>query len=291
MSGFDGRYGNQDTGTADEDEQSNNSIRLPERSEALIPFTLAASTRAMDLSPETVTDHPYAVRYRRARRRFFHRRRRPGALADLLRYRRRTDVAAVAPMVALSLGFAALTGVAAQVRVLLPFSPVPITGQTFAVLLAGVALGWRYGGLSQGLYAAIGAAGVPWFAGGGAGVGVLLGPTGGYVVGFVLAAVFVGYLTDYVPRLRRFRYLVVVLAVVNFGVIHLLGASYLGVYGWLFEGTVPTIESLLVQGVLPFVPGDVAKLVLVAGIGSAVVPGGSLDSDPERATALDGDHD
>lgn len=71
-----------------------------------------------------VVDHPYADRYRHARRRFFRRRRRPTAAA--------TDVA---PMVALSLGFAALTGVAAQVRVPLPFSPVPVTGQTFAVLL------------------------------------------------------------------------------------------------------------------------------------------------------------
>ena len=78
--------------------------------------------------------------------------------------------------VMLSLCFAGLTGLAAQVRVPLPFTPVPITGQVFAVLLGGVFLGGGYGALSQILYLGMGAAGVPWLAGGGS--GLPLGPTG-----------------------------------------------------------------------------------------------------------------
>ncbi|GAI03420.1 unnamed protein product, partial [marine sediment metagenome] len=83
----------------------------------------------------------------------------------------------------LALGLACLTGLVAQIRIMLPWSPVPVTGQTLAVLLAGVLLGRWWGGISLAIYAGLGIAGVPWFAGWGSGLGYLAGPTGGYIIG------------------------------------------------------------------------------------------------------------
>lgn len=199
---------------------------------------------------------PFVLEYKRARHRFF-------------KYRRETSVAR---KVGLALTFAALTGLAAQIRIPLPFSPVPVTGQTFAVLLAGIVLGKTYGGLSQGLYAGIGVAGVPWFAGLAGGIGVVVGPTGGYIIGFVVAAAFVGWLTDRYVRARRFTALVAILLVANFGIIHVLGLTQL--YLWLsfVQGGAPTIMEVLSMGTLPFIPGDVAKLLAAAAVGKAITP-------------------
>ena len=105
---------------------------------------------------------------------------------------------------ALSLAVAALTGLLAQARIQLPWSPVPLTGQTFGVLLAGVLLGGWWGGVSMTMYAGLGAAGVPWFTGLNGGLAYLAGPTGGYVIGFILAALFLGYFTDRYVRARSF---------------------------------------------------------------------------------------
>ena len=93
----------------------------------------------------------------------------------------------------LVLGASLLIALAAQVAIPLPFSPVPVTGQTYAVLVVGAALGSRLGALSVALYVAEGVLGLPVFAPGGApGIARLLGPTGGYLVGFVGAAFVVG---------------------------------------------------------------------------------------------------
>ncbi len=91
---------------------------------------------------------------------------------------------------ALVVGMTVLTGLLAQVRFLLPWSPVPITGQTFAALLAGVLLGRWWGGASLAIYAGLGFAGVPWFNGLSSG----LGATGGYIIGFVLASLIFSFI-------------------------------------------------------------------------------------------------
>jgi len=111
----------------------------------------------------------------------------------------------------LVLAFASFTALAARIALPLPFTPVPITGQTLAVLLSGVLLGSRRGALAQLAYLAQGAAGLPVFAGGRAGLGVLLGPTGGYLVGFVLAAGLVGWLAERGWRLHTGRLFVALL--------------------------------------------------------------------------------
>lgn len=189
--------------------------------------------------------------------------------------------------IGLALGMACLTGVAAQVRFYLPWSPVPITGQTFAVLFAGVLLGRWWGGISMALYAAIGAAGLPWFAGFKGGIGVLTGPTGGYIFGFILAALFVGYFTDTFINSRRFFPMLGLMLFANFVLIHGAGllqlklwfdlnpemmdryskllAFFLGgrEFGWL---------NLLLMGTIPFIPGDIIKAVTAALLTKGITP-------------------
>lgn len=176
------------------------------------------------------------------------------AASNLLvdRWSRRSSVAADLGWI---VGFSLLTAVLAQLRIPLPFTPVPLTGQTFAVLLAGAVLGSRRGFLSQALYLAEGAAGLPVFAGGLASLGHLFGPTGGYLWSFPLAAALVGWLVE-----RGASRSVVRLAgalVVSDLVILVCGAVWLG----HFFGT-PWREAWLL-GFYPFLVGDLLKVALV----------------------------
>ncbi len=173
--------------------------------------------------------------------------------------------------VMLAFGMAALTGLAAQLRVPLPFSPVPVTGQVFAVLLAGVLCGPLYGGLSQLFYLGLGAAGVPWFAGLSGGLGVIVGPTGGYLVGFVVAAEFIARVTEGRPRARSFPLQLGVMCA-GVGLIYLFGVVQLA----LFTGF--SARQALLAGAVPFVVSDLVKAWLAAGISTALLP---KDADDE----------
>ncbi len=179
--------------------------------------------------------------------------------------------AAVASKVMLSLAMSCFTGLMAQIVVYLPWTPVPVTGQTLAVLIAAMVLG-RWGALSQAIYIAIGLAGVPWFAGAGGGPAVLGGPTFGYLLGFVAAAYAVGTVLERHEGMRRLVPLLVIMAAANFIIILGLGAFYL--YAWLgaVRGEAPGLYELLSMGVIPFVPGAAAKTVLAAFIGTAIMP-------------------
>ncbi len=186
-------------------------------------------------------------------------------------FRRRYELSIPKKLV-LSLGMAALIGLAAQVRVPLPWSPVPITGQTFAVLLAGVLMGTWWGGVSMALYAGLGIAGVPWFTGWGGGLSYLAGPTGGYIIGFIFAALFLGYVTDRYVRARRFASMLAIMLFANFVLIYVPGLLQLGLWMNFVKGTPATFSSLLMMGAIPFIAGDVIKAVLAAGIASAITP-------------------
>lgn len=186
-------------------------------------------------------------------------------------FKRRYE-AAFAVNFVLALFMAAFTGVAAQFRIYLPFTPVPITGQVLPALLSGMFLGKWYGGLSQGLYAAIGAAGVPWFAPKtgmpaftNGGFDVLIGVTGGYIVGFAVAAFIVGWFTDNFVRARSSRFQ---LPLMLFGVvvIYTLGAIQFSFV------TGNNLANTLMKAVLPFIPGDVFKALAAVAIGRAVLP-------------------
>jgi biotin transport system substrate-specific component len=148
-------------------------------------------------------------------------------------------------------GFAVLTALAAQIRIPLPFTPVPITGQTFAVLLSGAALGLRLGAASQALYLAMGAVGLPVFTDGGSGVETFTGATGGYLVGFVVAAAIVGRLAER-GQDRSFPNALTAFLV---GTFVIYGC---GVAGLVINAGMGVSEAIL-RGVAPFVLGDVIK--------------------------------
>ncbi len=172
--------------------------------------------------------------------------------------------------VALAFGMAALTGLAAQVRIPLGFTPVPLTGQVFAVLLAGVLCGRFYGGLSQALYVGLGVAGLPWFAGLSGGVGAIAGPSGGYLIGFIAAAELIGYVSDRRVGARDFLPQFG-LMLAGVAVIHFCGVLQLTV--WLGGH----LKQALVMGTLPFIPVDAAKALLAAGLSTALLPKSNAD--------------
>ena len=146
-----------------------------------------------------------------------------------------------------------LIALAAQVRIPLPFSPVPVTGQTFAVLLVAAALG-RLGVASVIAYLAEGAIGLPVFAGGASGLASMGGPTGGYLVGFVLAAVIVGAAAEREWDRRLATSLLVML----------LGEIAIYACGIAWLARFPLSVSLWQAGLIPFIPGDLFKMVLAA---------------------------
>ena len=158
---------------------------------------------------------------------------------------------------ALVVGFALLTALMAQIEIPLWFTPVPITGQTFAVLLAGAALGSTLGGASQLLYVALGAVGLPFYAGGDGGWEVVTGATGGYLAGFVVAAYLVGRLAE--RRQDRTVLTAIPAFLAGSAVIYLFGVVWLA-----RELGVSTTEALEL-GMTPFVVGDLVKIVL-AGV-------------------------
>ena len=172
----------------------------------------------------------------------------------------------------LALGIACLTGLIAQIRIIIPWSPVPVTGQTFAVLLAGVLLGRWWGGTSLAIYAGLGALGVPWFAGLSSGLAYLAGPTGGYVIGFILAALFLGHFTDTYIRSRSFLSMLVLMLFANFILIYVPGLLQLGLWLNLVKGEPVAFTTLLGMGALPFIPGDITKAVLAAAVARVITP-------------------
>lgn len=154
----------------------------------------------------------------------------------------------------LVLAGAALTAGAAQVAI--PLWPVPITGQTLAVLLVGASLGATRGGISMVVYLLAGLVGLPVYSDRTAGAAVLLGPTGGYIVGFVLAAAFTGWLAE--RRWERRLAAGMLAFVAGSVVVFLVGLP------WLKVSLGLTWSETLTGGLYPFIVGGVIKAVLAA---------------------------
>ena len=153
---------------------------------------------------------------------------------------------------------AGLTAVAAQLSFPVPGSPVPVTGQTFAVLLTAAALGPARGLAAQALYLVMGAVGLPVFAGAGHGPGVIFGASGGYLIGFLAAAAITGYGARRGADRSPVRTLLLfALASV---VIYAIGTT------WLCLDTGMSVGAGISAGVTPFLPGDTAKALLAAGL-------------------------
>ena len=145
-----------------------------------------------------------------------------------------------------------LIALAAHLQVLLPFSPVPVTGQTFAVLFLGALYGSRRGPATVVTYLMLGAMGLPVFAGGMAGLARFVGPTAGYLLGFVVAAFAVGSLSE--RGWDRKPWTTAASMIIGNGIIYALGVAWL----WRFVG----LEAVLNAGVVPFLPGDALKIAL-----------------------------
>jgi biotin transport system substrate-specific component len=150
-----------------------------------------------------------------------------------------------------------LVAVFAQIRIPLPFTPVPITGQTLAVLLVGAALGSKRGSASMLLYLTLGLAGMPVFAGGEAGLAYLSGATGGYLLGFIVAAYAVGRLAERGLE-RKFRTAILPF-LIGQSIIYGLGVLWLGMY-------LGNLNDALVLGFYPFVIGDLMKMAFAAAL-------------------------
>lgn len=162
-------------------------------------------------------------------------------------------------MLILTAMFAAITGILAQI--VIPLPPVPISGQTLAVGLTATILGSRWGALVMILYAVLGGIGVPVFTGGSAGVGILVGPTGGYIFGFIIGALIIGF----------------ILEKIGFSFPKAIVANLIGSMVILTAGTVQlkfvsalSWHEAFAFGVYPFIIGGVMKSILAAWVGIAV---------------------
>ena len=181
----------------------------------------------------------------------------PFTLLDLLDRSRVRDVVAV-------VGFALLTAVAAQISIPLGFTPVPLTGQTFAVLLAGGVLGSRRGGLSMLLYVALGAIGLPFYADGAGGWTAATGATAGYLVGFIVAAVVVGLMAEHGQDRKLSTSIPAFIA--GTMIIYAVGAGWLAYDLGLPLTAAAGEPSAISLGVAPFLVGDVFKALLAGAL-------------------------
>jgi len=150
--------------------------------------------------------------------------------------------------------FGALT--AAGAFIVIPLPPVPITVQTFFMNVAALLLGGTLGALSQLIYIMLGVVGIPVFAGGKAGLGVLIGPTGGYLVGFVVAAFVIGTVNRLKNNSGSLWHIFSML--IGMLLIYILGCSWLA-----FTANI-SFQKALAAGALPFIPGDLLKIALAA---------------------------
>jgi len=162
--------------------------------------------------------------------------------------------------VGLVIGFSLLTALAAQI--VIPIGPVPITGQTFAVLLTGALLGSRLGAMAMIAYLIEGAAGLPFFSAGRFGLLHLMGPTGGYLIAFPAAAYITGAFAEHGWD-RKFFKAAAAMAI---------GSAVIMLSGWVWFSIVMKTSPLLTlfASVIKFIPGDLVKITLAA----AVLPSG-----------------
>ncbi len=158
--------------------------------------------------------------------------------------------------VGLAIGFSLLTALAAQI--VIPIGPIPITAQTFAVLLTGALLGSRLGAMAMIAYLIEGASGLPFFSGGQAGLVHLLGPSGGYLVAFPAAAFITGAFAEHGWD-RHFFTAAAAMAI---------GSIVIMLSGWAWFSVLMHTSPMLTAyaTVIKFIPGDIAKITLAAGV-------------------------
>lgn len=161
----------------------------------------------------------------------------------------------------------AIICVISPVSIAIPVSPVPISLATLAIYLTVMILGWKDGTISVLLYVLIGLAGAPVFTGFNGGAGKILGPTGGYIIGYVLLAFIEGVFVDWARKLRPYEEAG---ATAFFGM--LLGTVVLYVFGslWLAKQSNMSLAAAFTVGVFPFIIGDVIKMVVALFVGTRI---------------------
>ena len=158
--------------------------------------------------------------------------------------------------------FSALTAVGAFIYI--PLYPVPLTLQTLFTLLAGMTLGSVMGASSQIIYVLLGVVGLPVFAGFKAGIGILFGPTGGFLLGFIISAYVIGRIIETIKEKNIFYYLVA--GLIGTIILYIVGITQLS----LVTGI--GIKKAITVGMLPFLPGDILKIIAASFIASKLKP-------------------
>lgn len=163
--------------------------------------------------------------------------------------------------------FTALTIIGAFIKI--PIGPVPITLQFLFTALAGVLLGSKLGALSQLVYVILGLIGVPVFTSGG-GISYIFKPTFGYLIGFTLAAYIIGKISENAKKISTMRLFIA--SLIGVMIIYAIGVPYLYIILKYVLGTKITVLGVLKTGFLVFLPGDIAKSIVVAVMGVKIVP-------------------
>jgi len=175
-------------------------------------------------------------------------------------------------MLVIAGGLACLMGLLSQVKVFLPWTPVPIVASQIGIILAAVLLGNRWAGMSMMIYVLAGIAGIPWFAGASGGLAALTSPTSGYLLGYIISAMFMGHLFDNQIKARKALPLTGAILFAQLVLVYVPGLIYL--YLWLdvAGGQNVTLINLLYMGFIPFVVGDVIKSLIGAVAAKAILP-------------------
>ena len=156
----------------------------------------------------------------------------------------------------IALSGSVLLALLTRLSIPVPFSPVPITGQTFGILFLGAVLGSRIGTLSIIMYISEGLIGLPVFAGGSMGFLYLLGPTGGYLIGFIPAVYLVGYLSER-GWLNNFTFAFLTM---------IIGTTIIFIFGISWLAITAGFKTALSIGLYPYLPGAAVKIILATGI-------------------------
>jgi len=177
----------------------------------------------------------------------------------------------------LCFGMAGLTGLLAGIRIPLPFTPVPITGQVLGVFLGSIYLGRFYGGLSQIFYVALGLCGIPWFAGWKE-VSIfqfLSVPSAGYIIGFIFAGFYLGEVVDRKVKNRFFPQQILTMLIAT-SIIYLFGTLHLAIVLKL------NFRQAIIMGVLPFILVDLLKAIMAAFLSYSILPKKSYNGEVDR---------
>lgn len=155
----------------------------------------------------------------------------------------------------------AITCILGPLSIAIPFSPVPISFTNLAIFLSAIMLGWKRGTVSFLVYLLIGFAGVPVFSSFTSGPAKLLGPTGGYLIGFIFLALAAGFFVDKFPGKPYMHVLGMVLGMI---ITYLLGSV------WLAYQANMTFQAALFAGVIPYIPGDIVKIIVAEILGTTI---------------------